>query len=119
MAVKLFGDEQDVQYINIDVDKIPYTFRIKLRDKTFIFTIKYNDIGKFFTVDLFDSNGEILALGEIVRYGRPLFNTIEDDRFPIPIIVPLCINGTNTDGVTLDNLGSTVKLYIYERKDPK
>ena len=26
--------------------------------------------------------------GEIVRYARPLFNVVEDERFPIPVIIP-------------------------------
>ena len=43
------------------------------------------------SVDLADVTGNVLAFGEIVRYGRPLFNVVEDERFPIPVIIPLCI----------------------------
>ena len=43
---------QEVEYIDIDVSKVPYTFSVKLSDKTYSFTIRYNDTGGFFTLDL-------------------------------------------------------------------
>ena len=42
---------QEVEYIDIDVSKVPYTFSVKLSDKTYSFTIRYNDTGGFFTRD--------------------------------------------------------------------
>ena len=77
-----------VEYIDIDTNKVPYRFDIKLWDRTFILTVKYNVQGGFFTVDLETTQGEVLAYGAIVRYGRPLFGSIEDDRFPLPVIIP-------------------------------
>ena len=63
----------EVEYIEIDTSKVPYTFSVKLKDRTYSFTVRYNDIGKFFTVDLSIANtGEVLAYGDPVRYGRPL-----------------------------------------------
>ena len=41
---------QEVEYIDIDVSKVPYTFSVKLSDKTYSFTIRYNDTGGFFTL---------------------------------------------------------------------
>lgn len=35
----------EVEYIDIDTSKIPYTFSIKLTDKTYSFTVRYNDVG--------------------------------------------------------------------------
>ena len=80
MALQLIDLNQDVEYINIDTAKVPYSFSIKLVDKTFTFTVKYNDIGEFYTIDLYDLNGEVLVFGEVVRYGRALFNVVEDER---------------------------------------
>ena len=34
----------EVEYIDIDTSKIPYTFSIKLTDKTYSFTVRYNDV---------------------------------------------------------------------------
>jgi len=116
MALQLIDLNQDIEYINIDASRVPYSFSVKLTDKTYVFTVKYNDSGSFFTIDLLDLNGNVLAFGEIVRYGRALFNVVEDERFPIPVIIPLCITGDDISEVTKDNFGKEVKLYIYERK---
>ena len=53
--------------------------------------------------------------GEIVRYARQLFNVVEDERFPIPVIIPLCITGDSISEVTKENFGKDVKLYLRER----
>ena len=106
----------EVEYIDVDTSKVPYTFSVKLADRTYSFTIRYNDIGKFFTMDLLDVNGNVLAFGEVVRYGRPLFNVLEDERFPIPVIIPFCITDADVSEVTWENFGKDVKLYLYDRK---
>ena len=116
MALQLFELSKDVEYVDIDVSRVPYTFSLKLADKTFIFTVKYNEAGNFFTADLFDANSNVLAFGEIIRYGRPLFNVVEDERFPIPVIIPVCLGSDGVAEVTKENLGKEIKLYIYERK---
>ena len=116
MALQLMDLNQDIEYIDVDVSRVPYSFSVKLADKTFTFTIKYNAEGKFFTTDLSDINGNVLAFGEIIRYGRPLFNVTEDERFPIPVIIPICITGDNISEITQENFGREVKLYLYERR---
>ena len=63
-----------------------------------------------------DTNNDVLAFGEIIRYGRPLFNVVEDERFPIPVIIPICLTSDDIAEVTKENLGKEVKLYLYERK---
>ena len=116
MALQLTDLNSDVSYIDIDAARVPYSFAIKLVDKTYIFTVKYNDVGGFYTIDLLDTNGDVLAFGEIVRYGRPLFNTVEDERFPIPVIIPACLVNGEISEVTKENFGNEVKLYLYERE---
>ncbi len=116
MALQLIELNEDVEYIDIDTSKVPYSFSIKLTDKTFTFTVKYNELGGFYTIDLYDLNGNVLAFGEIVRYGRALFNVVEDERFPIPVIIPYCITDDGITEVTKDNFGKAVKLYLYERR---
>lgn len=106
---------QDIEYIDIDTSKVPHTFTIKLIDRTYKFTIKHNEAGDFYTVDLEASDGEVLCYGDPVRYGRPLFESISDERFPLPIIVPYCLTGDRVAEVTKDNMGKEVKLYLYTR----
>ena len=114
MSLQLIDLGKEVEYIDIDTSKIPYTFSVKLTDKTYTFTIKYNEVGKFFTADLESSAGEPLAYGDIVRYGRPLFGSIEDERFPLPVIIPQCLTEEGINEVTLENFGQ--QLYLHERR---
>lgn len=116
MALQLIDLNADVQYINVDVARVPYSFSVKLTDRTYTFAIKYNEAGGFFTTDLYDNTGNVLAFGEVIRYGRPLFNVVEDERFPIPVIIPVCITNDDISEVTPENFGRDVKLYLYERK---
>ena len=91
-GLKLIDLGNEVSYIDVDTSKVPYTFSVKLGDRTFAFSIRYNEVGGFFTVDLsIASTGEVLVYGDIVRYGRPLFNSVEDERFPVPVIIPATI----------------------------
>ena len=102
MALQLIDLGNEVEVVEIDTSKVPYTFSVKLTDKTYSFTVKYNEAGEFFTVDLSTSDGEPLVYGDIVRYGRPLFGSVEDERFPLPVIIPQCLTGEDIDTVTFD-----------------
>ena len=115
-GLKLIDLGTEVSYIEIDTAQVPYTFSVKLDDRTFTFCIKYNDQGGFFTADLsITATGEQLVFGDIIRYGRPLFNSVEDDRFPLPVIIPLCLSGDDISEITWDNFGKLVQLYLFER----
>lgn len=59
---------------------------------------------------------DMAGYGDIVRYGRPLFGSVEDERFPLPVIIPQCLTGEDIDTVTFDNFGKQVKLYLHERR---
>jgi len=116
MAIQLIDLGREVKYIDIKADKVPYSFSVKLEDQTYFLTIKYNFMGEFYTIDLRASNGSILAYGEPIRYGKALFDGIEDERFPLPVIVPACLTGDTIDAVTEDNLGISVRFYLHERR---
>ena len=60
-------------------------------------------------------DGIMEGYGDIVRYGRPLFNSVEDERFPVPVIMPLCLTGDDISEVTFENFGKEVRLYLWER----
>ena len=45
MALQLIDLNADVSYIEVDVSRVPYSFTLKLSDKTFVFTVKYNATG--------------------------------------------------------------------------
>jgi len=115
MSVTLIDMGHEVEYIDVNTSKVPYKFSVKLIDKTYTFTIKYNEQGGFFTADLETTQGEVLAYGDVIRYGRQLFGSIEDDRFPLPVIIPRAFT-PGVEEVTFENFGKEVKLYLFERR---
>lgn len=115
--MQLIDLSQTVEYIEIDPSKVPVRFSVKLDDITYQFTIRYNAVGRFFTADLeIPTTGEKLVYGDPIRYGRPLFGTVEDERFPLPVIIPECLTGDDVSEITHENFGSIVKLYLHERR---
>ena len=48
MALQLIDLNAEVSYIEVDASKVPYSFTVKLTDKTYAFTIKYNAEGGFY-----------------------------------------------------------------------
>ena len=116
MSLQLIDLGRDVEFIPVDVDTMPCTFAVELDDKTFVFTFAYNEVGDFFTCDLETPEGDVLARGDVIRYGRPLFGPIEDERFPLPVIIPQCLSGEDVSVVTYENFGNLVKLYLHPRQ---
>ena len=48
-GLKLIDLGNEVSYIDVDTSKVPYTFSVKLGDRTFAFSIRYNEVGGFFS----------------------------------------------------------------------
>ena len=51
----------------------------------------------------------------MLRYGKPLFEAFNDERYPLPVICPLCATGDEIDTITYDNFGTKVRLYLFDR----
>lgn len=116
-GLELIDLSSSVDYIDVDTSKVPYNFSVKLEDRTYTFCVRYNGWGGFFTADLsITTTGEMLVYGDPIRYGRPMFGSVEDERFPIPVIIPLCLTGDDIHEITWDNFGKQVKLYLYQRR---
>lgn len=102
-------------YIDIDVEEIPVEFDIDFEQDTFTMSINYNETYDFYTVDLHDSEGDAIVLGEKIVLNIPLFEALIDERLPAPTIVPFdesgeatCISKYNfykTVFLTIDNGG--------------
>ncbi|GHU71752.1 hypothetical protein FACS1894184_18940 [Clostridia bacterium] len=105
----------EIGYIPIDPVAIPYQFQIKLVNRTYTLVVKWNDYAACYTLDLISIDNIILAYGDPVRYGRPVFGNIEDERFPLPVIIPYSFIG-NEEEVTRENFGRTVQLYMFDRE---
>lgn len=116
--MKLIETGQEIQYIDVDADRVPCALQVKLNDKTYRLTFAYNEAADFFTVNLEISasgTNTVLVNGEVLRYGKPLFEAYNDDRYPLPVICPLCLTGDDIDAITYDNFGTKVRLYLFDR----
>jgi len=115
--MRLLDSAAQVQVIPFAGADAPCTFAIKLTDRTYRLTFAYNETGAFFTVDLATSGprGVQLCTGEILRYGKPLFEAFNDERYPLPVIVPLAAQGERIDDITYADMGTRVKLYLFPR----
>ena len=118
--MRLLDNEGGTRFVPFDSGSVPYGVTIKLDDRTYALAFGYNVDGGYYTVDLstVGPRAELLCNGEILRYGKPLFEAFNDGRFPLPVIVPLCITGEQVDTITADNMGREVKLYLFDRPLP-
>ena len=119
--MKLIESGQEVEFIDIDRDRVPCSLLIKLIDRTYRMTFRYNEVGDFFTVDLETVSGggrtkfRPLVYGEVLRCGKPLFEAFNDERYPLPVLCPLCLTGDEIEEITYDNFGTQVRLYLFDR----
>lgn len=97
-------------HLPVEKEAIPYSVDIRVAGMTYTFTFNYNAEGDFFTVDLVQ-NEEILVLGEKIVYGRALFTSYLDERFPPAAIIPVDLS-MQADQVGWNELGESVFLYV-------
>lgn len=116
--MKLIENGREVEFLELDSERVPCSLLVKLTDRTYRMTFRYNEVGDFFTVDLETVSGgssDPLVYGETLRYGKPLFEAFNDERYPLPVLCPLCLTGEKIDEITYDNFGTKVKLYLFDR----
>lgn len=99
-------------YIEIDKDLIPYKFDVPLANELFTFTIRHNERYDFFTVDV-EKDSEVLVVGEKLVLDKPLFASLNDNRFPKVHIIPVDESGVETR-ISFDNFGEKVFLFVGE-----
>ena len=104
-----------LRYLQVDKNRIPYRFTVRLVGETFVFEIHYNFEGDFFTIDLY-KGAQILCTDKIT-YGRYLFSQLIDaGQFPIVYIIPLDISDVETI-ITWQNFMGPVKPYIFTSEE--
>ena len=101
--------------ILIEKSLIPYSFSIPLNDVTYIFEVRYNAEGDFFTVGLYDRDGNLICT-EPITYGAELFKPqYQSGKYPAIKIVPVDDSGSTSVAnwnnfnenvfLTIDNVG--------------
>lgn len=105
-----------ISRIDIKKDRIPYKFNIELTNykelKTYTFTVKYNDVNDYFTIDIEDSEG-VIIYGVKLTYGTPIFNHLTLTKLPDEILIPLDPN-EQTTVITFDNFNESVYIYVFD-----
>jgi hypothetical protein len=98
-------------YIPINKGELPEQFEIELANEIFVFEVRYNQTGDFFTVDLYDVTRNPIILGEKLVLNEPLWKDSIDLRLPAPTLVVLDESGKEKR-ITYDNFMFTTFLYI-------
>lgn len=101
-----------MRYIDIEKEKIPYSFEVVLAGETFQFEVFYNVVGDFFSVNLY-KNHELVVLGEKIVYGVDLFDNLKHLPVPKVTIRPFDTTG-KADKITYENLNEDVFLYVLD-----
>jgi hypothetical protein len=104
-------------YIPINKENIikqPERFSINLHGITLVFEICWNPEGGFFSVDIYNEEEDPIVLGRKIVYGSDiLYNIYSLLELPDVEIIPLDKSGeAEKTGITLDNFGEEVKLYV-------
>lgn len=104
-----------MQTINVDKNAIPYSADIRIGVRTYTFTFHYNSEGDFFTVDLVQGE-ENLVVGEKIVYGKALFTSYLDERFPFAAIIPIDLS-MQAEKIGWQELGKSVFLYVITAEE--
>lgn len=96
---------------DIDYDTMPIVFETAFGTDDVFIGLNYNEIGDFYTADLYDGNFSPIILGEKLVYGKRLWRQSSDPRVPVVDLVPLDESGRENK-VSLSNFGKTVFLYL-------
>lgn len=96
---------------DLNLENLPMMFDTDFGNYNCTMQINYNDVGDFYTVDLFDVNNNPVILGEKLIYGKRLWSDYTNPDLPIVDLVPLDESGRTTV-CNKETFGKTVFLYI-------
>lgn len=96
---------------DIDLTNIPQVFSTTFGNLTVSLGINYNALGDFYTVDLYDNQGNQVIMGEKLVYGKRLWSNYVDPRIPSIDLIPLDESGVSKI-CSKETFGKTVFLYI-------
>ncbi len=106
----------EISYIKIEKQNIPYSFTFDYKEKIFEFEIRYNSEYDFFTVDLYlleNENKITLMLGEKLMYAQMLFQSIYYKNIDTPMFLLWDFSG-NSKRVGYDDIDN---IYLVVMED--
>lgn len=98
-------------YIPINPILSAQTFSLDIGLITYNFKVNYNELGDFYTIDIYDFNNQPIVLGEKLTYGLRLWSGIDNPNLPSADLVPFDEAGNETR-VSQSNLNRTLFLFI-------
>lgn len=101
-----------MKYIDIEKNKIPYSFEIVLANETFQFEVLYNSFGDFFTLNLY-KNHKLILYGEKIVLGVSLFENCKHLEIPNIEIMPFDTT-ENAIRIFYENMNEDVFLYVLD-----
>ena len=88
---------EEVEYLQIEKDNIPYSFTYDYKGNIFEFYVRYNDEHDYFTIDLYSLDNDekrALVLGEKIMLGQILFDNIAYTNIDLPMFMPYDFTNT-------------------------
>lgn len=104
----------DHDVIDVDPDSMPYEQEVEIDGESKIWGFKWNDLARFFTVDLYEVDGTPIYRGEILRPYQVLWKGKNIDGLPADTIMVLDESWTETE-LDPGTFGTTFKLCILDR----
>lgn len=95
---------------DLDFSQAPFEFEASFGNDSFYIGINYNELGDFYTADLYDVEHKPMLLGEKIVYGKRLWRRIVAENYPMIDLIPLDESGQATE-VNKATFGTTVFLY--------
>ncbi|KRK40792.1 phage baseplate plug family protein [Loigolactobacillus bifermentans] len=89
----------------------PFVFETTFGNDDVYIGINYNEIGDFYTIDLYDAEFQPIIMGEKLVYGKRVWRRSVDPRVPAVDLIPMDESGKEST-VAKANFGITVFLYI-------
>lgn len=97
--------------IEFNKSLVPYTIQIPLGSNIYHLYFQYNRVGDFYTVALYDNDGNLLCGDTKINYGIALLEQEHRDHFPPVSIVPIDESDTTFEA-NKDTMGVKVFLTI-------
>ena len=108
-----------LRYLPINKENLrkqPDYFTIEITDNILAFVVRWNEVGRFFSFDIYDEDGGPILLGRKIVYASDMLSQVDIDAEILPVSKQEDAEAERT-GITFDNFMRDVKPYIFTDSD--